>query len=414
MAIRAHRLSKLRLQRARALRGKRGVSEVLGTILILALTVVLFSSIFFFVSTFPKPATQPASQFQGQLYYVNQGTKTYINYLQITHLAGPAIVALNTKIYVVSQQHPQNTTTVYTLSSGGFGSSPSASWGVGQTWNLSMFGGPHLTVPDNITVTVVAQGTVVYRQTLPGTNPTIPPIFESYGDIPSAPKVNQTFGIFVQIADPFLATTSNSVYLNLTTPGLSCGTVLSTYPATTGQYRFVYNSTIGDWVVTGCKTATASQYYVTAWVTDTNPIQVQQNSIIFPNVVSSSSGGGGGGGGSCGSNTFSVATPTYTPSSPGNSVNVTITLTITNGNTCDWVYISGNWTATGGTQVSASTFGPSVLPVGGTLKFTFTWTTPAAPHHGSGAGSATIGFTVTSPSGATTSTPIVNVVISYT
>jgi flagellin-like protein len=388
------RLSKRRLQRARALRGKRGVSEVLGTILILALTVVLFSSIFFFVSTFPKPATQPASQFQGQLYYTLKGTKTYINYLTITHLAGPVIYAFNTQIYVVSQAHPQNTTAVYSLSSGGLGSSASASWGTGQTWNVSLLSGPHLITPDNITVTVVSQGNVVYRQVLPGTNPTIPPIFENYGNVPSNPKINQTFSIFVQINDPFLSTSSQLVYLNLTTPGLSCGPHLGTYPATTGEYRMVYGN--GIWSVTGCSTATAGTYYVTAWVTDTNPIQVQQNSIIFPVVVGTTGGGGGGGGGGCGSNTYAV-TAVYTPSGNIGSRGVaTINVTITNGNTCDWIYINGTFSDGGTGTLSQTTFPNQVVAVGGSSSMVLTWTAPS----GFGTRMATITYTIGCPSQA--------------
>ena len=79
-----------RRRRARTLRGRRAVSDVLGTILILALTVTLFSSIFFFVSTFPKPANQPASQFQGELFYsyATKGTHSWTNVssLTVTHL----------------------------------------------------------------------------------------------------------------------------------------------------------------------------------------------------------------------------------------------------------------------------------------------------------------------------------------
>jgi hypothetical protein len=292
------RPSKLRVQRARALRSKRGVSEVLGTILILALTVVLFSSIFFFVSTFPKPASQPAYQFQGQLYYgfATKGAHTWTNvsYLTVTHLGGPVIYAFNTQFYVVSQAHPQNTTVVYTLSSGGLGSSNTASWGTGQVWNLSLVA-DHLGIPDNITVTVVTGGTVVYRQTLPGTNPTIPPIFDQEGTSPGNPVVSSPFSIFVQISDPFLRTTSTQVYLNITTPGLTCVNPLSAYSSNmTVKLRMAYNSTNGLWFVPGCSASISGTYYVTAWATDSNPIQVQVNSIIFPVSVGSSGGTTGG------------------------------------------------------------------------------------------------------------------------
>lgn len=292
--------SKHRLRtRGRGIRGARGVSEVLGTILILALTVTLFSSIFFFVNTFPKPATQPSSQFQGQLYYsyASKGTHTWVNVsnVVITHLGGPTIYNYNTIIYVVSQAHPQNTTATYTLTSGGLGAGSGASWGTGQVWNLSLVNaGVHLAIPDNITVTIVAGGLVVYRQTLPGSNPTIPPVFDQEGTSPGSPVVNSPFSIYVQITDPFLPTTSHKVYLNITTPGLSCVNPLTAYASnTTSLLRMAYNSTNGLWFVPSCSTATAGTYYVTAWATDANPIQAEQNSIVFPVTVSTSSSSGG-------------------------------------------------------------------------------------------------------------------------
>ncbi len=365
------------------------MSDVLGTILILALTVTLFSSIFFFVSTFPKPANQPASQFQGQLYYsyATKGTRSWTNVssLTVTHLGGPTLHNFNTAIYVVSQAHPQNTTVVYSLTSGGLGTSSSTTWVTGQVFNLSLEG-DHLVIPDNITVTFVSAGGVVYRQTLPGTNPTIPPIFDNEGTIPGSPVVNSSFTLFVQISDPFLRTTSTKVLLNTTTPGLSCTNPLSAYSSnTTSDLRMTYNSSSGLWIVPKCTATASGTYYVGVWVTDSNPIQVQSSSVIFPLTI---------GGGGC-SNTY-TATTAYSPSSVSFGTKVTIYLNVTNSNACDWIYISGSWTASTGTPTSG-TFSNQIVPVGGMLTVKVTWT---APTSGS-AGTATITFTLSSPSGAT-------------
>jgi flagellin-like protein len=389
-----------RSRRARALRRRRAVSEVIGTILILALTVVLFSTIFFFVNTYPKPASQPVSQFQGQLYfsYQSKGTHSWenVSYLAITHLSGPAVDALGTIFYVVSQAHPQNTTVTYTLSSGGIGTANSGTWNTGQVWNLSL-AGDHLTYPDNITVTVVTSGSVIYRQTLPGTNPTIPPIFENVGASPGNPVVGSPFSVFVQVSDPFLRTTSSQVYLNITTPGMTCGTPLGTYPATTGEYRFAYNTTNGLWFVPGCTVSAVGVYYVTAWVTDSNPIQTLQNSIIFPIAVGLSTTGP-----TC-SNTYSAAAG-YSPSTVGSDTAVTLYLNITNINICAWIYVSGSWSASTGTQNSATTFTNDFVAAGGTTVQTESWTSPTVHFHGGG--TATITFTLSSPSDATGPTTV--------
>ena len=47
-------------------------------ILLLALTVTLFSSIFYFVNTFPQPAPQPTNQFTASLQYLVVGVTTKI------------------------------------------------------------------------------------------------------------------------------------------------------------------------------------------------------------------------------------------------------------------------------------------------------------------------------------------------
>lgn len=377
-------------RRSRSLRSKLGVSEVVGTILILALTVVLFSSIFFFVNTFPKPATQSASQFQGQLYYTvtSKGSHTWTNvtYATITHLAGPVVYSFNTYIYVVSQAHPQNTTTVYGLASGGL----SSSWGTGQVWNVSLVA-DHLTTPDNITITVVAGGTVVYRQILPGTNPSIPPIFENEGTVPTLPVVNSKFSIFVQISDPFLATNSHKVYLNISTPGLTC----SGSNATETRLPMAYNATNGLWFIGGCTTSTAASYYVSVWVTDSDPIQVQQNSIIFPvSVVSSSTGSG------C-SNTYTV-TEAQSPSSAtsiGSAGTGKIYLNFTNANACAWIYVSVTFTPSAG-SVAPGNITNDIVPVSGTLNLVETYTAPTLAH---GTATATVTISITCPTGATTS-----------
>ncbi len=360
------------------------MSEVVGTILILALTVVLFSSIFFFVNTFPKPATQSASQFQGQLYYTvaSKGSHTWTNvtYATITHLAGPIVYAFNTQIYVVSQAHPQNTTTVYGLASGGL----TNSWGTGQVWNVSLVA-DHLTTPDNITITVVAGGTVVYRQILPGTNPSIPPIFENEGTVPALPVVNSKFSIFVQISDPFLATNSHKVYLNISTSGLTC----TGSNATETRLPMAYNSSNGLWFIGGCSTSTAGSYYVSVWVTDTDPILPQQNSIIFPVSVSSVSS-------TC-SNTYSVVqgqSPIST-TSIGDSGTGKIYLNFTNGNACDWIQVTISLTTSGKGSVTGN--GTYVVAAAGTLALVETYTAPA-----SGAATATVTITISCPSGATT------------
>src|SRR5690242_5637212 len=82
----------------------RAVSDVIATILLLALTVTLFASIFFFVNTFPSPPPQENNQFTSSLTYSGASGNT-ISTVQITHLAGPPIPGADL-VYITSSAHP--------------------------------------------------------------------------------------------------------------------------------------------------------------------------------------------------------------------------------------------------------------------------------------------------------------------
>jgi hypothetical protein len=383
------RVSKRRFRARGSVHGsRRGVSDVIGTILILALTVTLFSSIFFFVNTFPKPAAQSSAQFTGHLFYSYQKGVTHnwtnISSVAITHIGGPTLYNFNTQIYVVSQQHPLNTTLVYTLAMGGL----PTSWGIGQVWNVSL-AADHLTTPDNLTVTVLSGGNLEYRQILPGSNPSIPPIFVQWGTIPGSPSVNSAFQIFVQISDPFLSTSSKKVYLNITTVttgGLRCG-------STTTYLQLNYSSSSGLWILPGCSSASSGTFYVSVSATDSNPIAPLTNSVLFPVTVGTSGSGGG-------SSLVAVTIMTNT-SAPVVKAPLSVLVLVTNNG-----QINATATLSFGATLGAGTFNRTsasgTVPAGGSVGFpaTFTPSTTGAVLLNSTAtllgssGSATLALTV--------------------
>ena len=109
--------------------GRRGVSDVVATILLLALTVTLFASIFAFVTQFPPPPSQNNNQFQASLIYTSSGLN--ITTIQIVHLAGPSVPGIG-QIYLKSATQPNapeftSPLDPYTVSSG---------IGGAGTWNL--------------------------------------------------------------------------------------------------------------------------------------------------------------------------------------------------------------------------------------------------------------------------------------
>lgn len=254
----------------------------MGTILLLALTVTLFSSIFLFVDSFPQPPPQPASQFSAQLLYktvlVSGVNETKIVGITILHLSGPTLAGTSISIYLYSSDHPSSFTAPYTLASGLNGS---AAWNLGQSWseNISSHG---LYVPDNITVSIISTTELLFRVTLPGATPILPPQFVAEGTSPAAPTVSQAFTLYVEISDPNL--NPNSVYANVSAvPGSGLGTTdKMTYSASAGQFQLSFPSGAN----------TVGTYYVFVNASDASPNGAARNTVAVPIVISAASSSG--------------------------------------------------------------------------------------------------------------------------
>lgn len=216
-------------------RSRRGISDVVGTILLLGLTVTLFGTVFLFVNTFPQPAPQPTSQFAAQLSFQFQpGVGTVINYLNITHLAGPTIFnSPSNQIFISSAQKPGAFTGPYSVAAGGL-----VTWAIGETWSLNVFA-KNLSYSDNLTVSVVSANQLLYHNTLPGESPSIPPQFTNEGTVPAKPTMGVGFSVFAQISDANLPTTSTHVTANYSLiPGLyGAPPVQMTYSAQNGTWQ---------------------------------------------------------------------------------------------------------------------------------------------------------------------------------
>ena len=215
----------------RAFRGNlRGVSEILGTIMILSLTVVLFSAIFYFVSTLPTPPNQANSQFNAALGVSAGGTEAFVN---ISYVAGPLLTDAATEIFLSSSIHPNtfscarfgNYGDPYTLSQGLGGAS---TWSAGTTWSLPLQvgtttcpGGSLSAQGDNVTLSIIniAQNTLLLHVTLPGASPTVAPLFISEATTPATPVVDTTFNVTAVIRSTSLK--GDSVYASLNSLGIS-------------------------------------------------------------------------------------------------------------------------------------------------------------------------------------------------
>ena len=124
-----------------AQRGKdSAVSEIIGDILILGITVVLFTSIFFYVDAIPTPTAQTYADFQATVSQPFTHGVTTQEMLNVTHLGGQTLNVGTTTIIVQINQ----TVEVYTMSEGnGISSSgavlpwTSARWSANQIWSIN-------------------------------------------------------------------------------------------------------------------------------------------------------------------------------------------------------------------------------------------------------------------------------------
>jgi hypothetical protein len=260
----ALRTQNFRRSRRSFRRNGRGVSEVVATILLLGLTVTLFSSIFFFVNTFPRPPSQSASQFQGSLLFTPNGG--YITNVLILHLSGQVLSSPVTTIYMRSSANPGFYSAQYTVAQGLNGSNY---WALGQTWNISLTStgpqpGPSPNgdpVPDNMTVYILSGTQLIFTVTLPGQVPALAPYFTNFGTKPSPPVVAQAFNITIFVSSTDLNT--HSVYVNISQlPGVS-GALLNAQKMTKGSLpgEYYYNVPAGV-------TSNTGTYYVVFNATD--------------------------------------------------------------------------------------------------------------------------------------------------
>jgi len=282
-------------------RSRRGVSDVVATILILALTVTLFASIFAFVGSFPAPPPQNVNQFQASLVYTTN--QSYISGLKIDHLAGPSVSGTN-HVYLESSTHEPNWQ--FSVSGGipiYWGLSPnssSTSWNFGQYWSTTFT--KLIKVPDNITIYVLTPNQLLYSVVLPGLVIDTPPAILSSGISPSTLSLDEGFEVYASLGGTL---TGLSAKVNLgAIPGLTGNKTLTLQ--TSGLYT--YSSTSGP--------TESGTWYALIYVTN---IDGQVASTTVPVVVSSSSGGGGGSGSTLSVSVGMTPAPSNSPAQTGSS-----------------------------------------------------------------------------------------------
>ncbi|HEV8594773.1 MAG TPA: FG-GAP-like repeat-containing protein [Thermoplasmata archaeon] len=204
-----------------------GVSEIIGTILILAMTVVLFSTIIIWVSTLPTPQASIRLDMDGTLtpIYDSAGNWKGAN-VTVQHRGGEGLEAFRTSIFYQVDRSGTFLTAHYrtrgTIGGVPFGiDGPNADWDAGETWSLTNYS---LLQTDRVTLTVVddVRSLILWNEVLFPDSGTFPPLFvEKWADrLPQTPTIdtpqtNRQFTIFAKVIDPDGDINRNSVYVYL-------------------------------------------------------------------------------------------------------------------------------------------------------------------------------------------------------
>jgi FlaG/FlaF family flagellin (archaellin) len=196
---------------------KSGVSEVVGNILILMITVILFSSIVMYVNQIPVPETTTKADFAASITFETSGTTTAS--LTVTHAGGVSMRAVDTAILL----HVDSSTLYYKLSEDA--DFDHTDWYMGIDWTKDF------TVPSpasEITVTVIDLEkyiSVWVSQVSGGTGGNAPIVLQRYADslytTPSADPVlrNDNFSLFAKIIDLDNDLDTSSVYVDASNIG---------------------------------------------------------------------------------------------------------------------------------------------------------------------------------------------------
>ncbi len=208
-----------------------GVSEVVGTILILGMTVTLFSTIILWVGSFPTPIAQTRVDIESSMSPLTtnaQGGPVGVQII-LTHRGGEALYPVPTFLYVTDQAPSgQQTTDVLTLHTfsarlahpNGLLDGPDNVWSIGERWEYQNLG---FNVTDRITVTVVDtyKGMVVWIGDMSPAGGTRPPIFLNVwaasvdNGIPNPVYEGVGFYLYADVFAPDNNLNPNSVYARI-------------------------------------------------------------------------------------------------------------------------------------------------------------------------------------------------------
>jgi len=207
------------------------VSEVIGDILILAITVVLFTSVFFFVNAIPTPSAQTYANFQASLSPSVVGKST----LNITHVGGQSLNAYTTEIVVQVNQSVEvfQMQLGNTYVNGKILHWNSSTWALNQIWSVNLTGVYPSTV---VTVSIInrASNSLVWSTVLSAQTGIMSPLIEVAYASPNPTPPGSKIMVYAKVAGN--SKLQVDALLHYVNPQLT--TVSLSYNSSNGLYQY--------------------------------------------------------------------------------------------------------------------------------------------------------------------------------
>jgi len=200
--------------------GESGVSEVIGSILTLGITVLLFTGIFIFVNGIPGPNPSIRSEFGAVVEPLYDGAGNWDGgRVVITHKGGEVLKNFSTEIYLTIA----GVRTKYAQLGAGYGiDGNNQEWNAGEKWTVRLTN-TALGPADEVAILIIDNAilNVVWEGVIKASGGDHPPIFtQKYLDSDPTSTIadplveGRTFTLFARVTDPDRDLWTNSVFVN--------------------------------------------------------------------------------------------------------------------------------------------------------------------------------------------------------
>jgi hypothetical protein len=175
-----------------------GVSEILGDVFILSMTVVLFVGVFLFVWTLPTPDEDLYADFESSLKLTESG-----GLINITHLGGETLIGAYTVIYLY-QNIDEEIRILFTQGSDGdnpeYGISGDSNWDTSEKWEYYY---PGISEDDDVKISIVdsKSSRLIMSARLQGKGFNAPPVIMERWYDPKPAKSNCEVTIYAKVLD---------------------------------------------------------------------------------------------------------------------------------------------------------------------------------------------------------------------